>query len=59
MERRGKSTMRRVQLEEGLSPRGSSLIERGGERAPHEECSYKEAWSPRFSPIGRRRKSIK
>jgi hypothetical protein len=33
------------------SPKRFSPIERGGERAPHEECGYKKARSPRgFSP---------
>jgi hypothetical protein len=40
-----------VQLEGGWNPRGFSPIEKGGERALHEECSYKKAWSPRSSPL--------
>jgi hypothetical protein len=36
------------------SPRGFSPIERGGERAPHEECGYKKVWNSRgFFPIER------
>ena len=41
------------------SPRMFSFIEKGGERAPHEECGYKKAWSPRVSsPIGREEEGV-
>ena len=43
-----------MQLEGYGSPRGFSYIEKGKERALHEECSYKKVWSPRrFSSIER------
>jgi hypothetical protein len=41
------------------SPWVFSSIERGGERAPYEECGYKKAWSPRrSSPIGKEKERV-
>jgi hypothetical protein len=50
-ERRRKSTLRRVQLEGGWSPKGFSPIKRGGEKTLHEECGYKKAWIPGGPPL--------